>query len=163
MFDVSFSELILILVVGLVVFGPEKLPEVIRTATLWVAKIKHTFVHMRSEIEREIGVDEIKRDMHNSSVMQKLRDVQGDLQRTQQELRNLPYDVSDVVQRANNTDPTIHLDPTGRSDSGSSAASNVDSAFAPIAVVDAPQMVEASQVVETRSSAINPDNSSASK
>lgn len=107
MFDVSFSELVLILVVGLLVFGPEKLPEVIRTASMWIAKIKRSFTQMRSEIEREMGVDEMKRDFHNNTIMQKLRDVQGDLQRTQQELQQLPYDVSDVVQRANHHEPTI--------------------------------------------------------
>ena len=130
MFDVSFSELLLILVVGLLVFGPEKLPEVIRTTSMWIAKIKRSFTQMRSEIEREMGVDELKRDLHNNAIMQNLRDVQNDLQSTQQELRNLPYDVSDVVQRANNhepithsaapanteadihADPTIHSDPT---------------------------------------------------
>ena len=128
MFDVSFSELLLILVVGLLVFGPEKLPEVIRTTSLWIAKIKRSFTQMRSEIEREMGVDELKRDLHNNAIMQNLRDVQNDLQNTQQELRNLPYDVSDVVQRANshepvthaeahaNTDADIHSDPTTHSD-----------------------------------------------
>lgn len=106
MFDVSFAELALILVVGLLVFGPEKLPEVIRTVSMWIAKIKRSFTTMRTEIEREIGVDEIKRDLHNNSIMQKLRDVQHDLQRKQQELQQLPYDVSDVVQRANSSAPS---------------------------------------------------------
>lgn len=134
MFDVSFSELILILVVGLLVFGPEKLPEVIRTSSMWIAKIKRTFTQMRTEIEREMGVDELKRDLHNNAIMQNLRDVQNDLQNTRQELQRLPYDVSDVVQRANSnvttnspesadrsapianqsaldSDPTIYFDP----------------------------------------------------
>jgi sec-independent protein translocase protein TatB len=93
MFDVSFSELVLILVVGLIVFGPEKLPEVVRTTGMWIAKIKRSFTQMRSEIEREMGVDDIKRDLHNHTIMQNLRDVQNDLQRTQRELQNLPYDV----------------------------------------------------------------------
>ena len=100
MFDVSFSELVLILIVGLLVFGPEKLPEVVRTAGLWIGKMRRTFNQMRSEIEREVGVDEFKRDFHNHTIMQNLKDVHNDLQRTQQELQQLPYEVSDVVQRA---------------------------------------------------------------
>ncbi len=106
MFDVSFSELALILIVGLLVFGPEKLPEVIRTAGLWIGKIKRTYTQMRAEIEREMGVDELKRDLHNSTIMQNLKDVHNDLQRAQQELQHLPYDVSDIVQRANANTPT---------------------------------------------------------
>ncbi|HET8709784.1 MAG TPA: twin-arginine translocase TatA/TatE family subunit, partial [Spongiibacteraceae bacterium] len=49
MFDVSFSELALILVVGLLVFGPEKLPEVIRTAGLWIGKLKRSYHQIRTE------------------------------------------------------------------------------------------------------------------
>lgn len=101
MFDVSFSELVLILIVGLLVFGPEKLPEVIRTTGTWIAKIKRMYTQVRTDIEREMGVDELKRDFHNHSIMQNLKDVHDDLQRTQQELQHLPYDVSDIVQRAN--------------------------------------------------------------
>ena len=101
MFDVSFSELVLILVVGLLVFGPEKLPEVVRTASLWIGKIRRSFSQMRTEIEREMGVDDIKRDLHNNAIMQNLKDVHNDLRNTQRELQNLPYDVSDIVQRAN--------------------------------------------------------------
>src|ERR1022692_4123716 len=106
MFDISFSELALILIVGLLVFGPEKLPEVVRTAGLWIGKMRRTFTKMRSEIEREIGVDELKRDLHNTAIMQNLKDVHGDLQRTQHELQQLPYDVRDVVQQANAIKPT---------------------------------------------------------
>ena len=101
MFDVSFSELVLILIVGLLVFGPEKLPEVVRTAGLWIGKMRRTFNQMRSEIEREVGVDELKRDFHNHTIMQNLKDVHNDLKSTQHELQQLPYEVSDVVQRAN--------------------------------------------------------------
>ncbi len=119
MFDVSFSELLLILVVGLLVFGPEKLPEVVRTAGLWIAKIKRSYLQVRSEIEREMGVDEMKRDLHNNAIMQNLRDVHGDLRRTQEELQRLPYDVSDVVQRANASSaaPIPESQPDTRADS----------------------------------------------
>lgn len=105
MFDVSFSELVLILIVGLLVFGPEKLPEVVRTAGLWIGKMRRTFTQMRSEIEREMGVDEIKRDLHNNEIMQNLKGVHHDLLNTQQKLQQLPYDVRDVVQQANALKP----------------------------------------------------------
>lgn len=105
MFDVSFSELVLILIVGLLVFGPEKLPEVVRTAGLWIGKMRRTFTQMRSEIEREMGVDEIKRDLHNNEIMQNLKGVHHDLLNTQQKLRQLPYDIRDVVQQANALKP----------------------------------------------------------
>lgn len=99
MFDVSFSELLLVLIVGLLVFGPEKLPEVVRTTSLWISKIKRSFNQIRSEIEREVGVDEIKREIHNQSILDSLKDVRNDLNQAHQNLRDLPYDVTDIVDR----------------------------------------------------------------
>jgi sec-independent protein translocase protein TatB len=93
MFDVSFSELVLILIVGLLVFGPEKLPEVVRTASLWIGKIRRTFNNIRTEIEREVGVDELKRDLHNQSIMDSLKDVHNDLRKTHSELAQLPHEL----------------------------------------------------------------------
>jgi sec-independent protein translocase protein TatB len=97
MFDVSFGELLLILVVGLLVFGPEKLPQVVRTATQWINHMRRSFNQIRADIEREVGVDEIKRDLHNQSILDSLRDVKKDLQGAQQQLDQLPYEVSDSV------------------------------------------------------------------
>jgi sec-independent protein translocase protein TatB len=97
MFDVSFSELVLILVVGLIVFGPEKLPEVVRTTGLWIGKLRRSFNNIRSEIEREVGVEELRRDLHNQAIMDSLKGVQDDLRGAQQEIERLPYDVSKSV------------------------------------------------------------------
>jgi sec-independent protein translocase protein TatB len=97
MFDVSFSELVLILIVGLVVFGPEKLPEVVRTAGLWLSKLRRSFNHIRSEIEREVGMDEIKRDIHNQGIMDSLKEVHNDLRKTQRDLGQLPHDMHNAI------------------------------------------------------------------
>lgn len=110
MFDVSLSELVLILVVGLLVFGPEKLPEVVRTTGLWISKIRRSFNQIRSEIEREVGVDELKREIHNQSILDSLKEVRNDLNNAQQDLRNLPYDVKDVIERQH-AKPVEHVIP----------------------------------------------------
>jgi sec-independent protein translocase protein TatB len=100
MFDVSFSELVLILIVGLVVFGPEKLPEVVRTAGLWLSKLRRSFNHIRSEIEREVGMDELKRDIHNQGIMDSLKEVHNDLRKTHQELGQIPHDMQNSINRS---------------------------------------------------------------
>ncbi|MET0378827.1 MAG: Sec-independent protein translocase protein TatB [Spongiibacteraceae bacterium] len=97
MFDVSFGELLLILIVGLLVFGPEKLPHAVRTASQWMARARRSFNQVRADIEREVGVDEIKRDFHNQSILESLRDVKKDLTDAQRELDQLPYDVDQRV------------------------------------------------------------------
>lgn len=97
MFDVSFGELLLVLIVGLLVFGPEKLPHAVRTASQWMARARRSFNQIRADIEREVGVDEIKRDFHNQSILESLRDVKKDLTDAQRELEQLPYDVDKSV------------------------------------------------------------------
>ena len=64
MFDIGFAELIIIAVVGLLVIGPERLPGTIRTASLWLNRIKRGFNDIKQEVQQEL---------HNDSVMQELR------------------------------------------------------------------------------------------
>lgn len=61
MFDIGFTELLLIAVVALVVLGPEKLPVAARTLGLWLGKAKRTISGIQSEISEELRLDELKR------------------------------------------------------------------------------------------------------
>lgn len=87
MFDIGFSEILLCAVVALLVLGPEKLPGAVRTASLWIGRFRRTFNDVRSEIEREIGADDIRRQLHNEQVMKKLESGKQQLQQLQNELR----------------------------------------------------------------------------
>jgi sec-independent protein translocase protein TatB len=104
MFDIGFSELILIAVVGLLVIGPERLPETIRVTTRWLRNIRRSFEQAKREVEQELGVNDIKRELHNEEVLNALNNVKGDLQQAQQALSELPYDIS---QTANLADPKL--------------------------------------------------------
>ncbi|MCZ6829794.1 MAG: Sec-independent protein translocase protein TatB [Gammaproteobacteria bacterium] len=94
MFDIGFMELLLVSVVGLLVLGPERLPGAIRTASLWMGRLRSSFNKIRSEIEREINVEEIKREIHNDAVMRSLKEAEQDLR---DGLSNTPYDIDDIV------------------------------------------------------------------
>ena len=61
MFDVSFSELMVIAIVALVVIGPERLPRVARTAGLLFGRLQRYVNDVKSDISREIQLDELKR------------------------------------------------------------------------------------------------------
>ncbi len=63
MFDVSLIELAVIALVALLVLGPEKLPRAARTVGLYVRKAKQSWYSVRSEIERELAADELKRSL----------------------------------------------------------------------------------------------------
>lgn len=79
MFDIGFAELLLIAVVGLLVIGPEQLPGTIRTISLWLGRLRRSFNEIKSDIEREIGADDIKRQLHNETILKELEDTRAEL------------------------------------------------------------------------------------
>lgn len=63
MFDVGFSELLVIAVVALLVLGPERLPTAARTVGALLRKARQSFDSVKSEVERELHDDELKRTL----------------------------------------------------------------------------------------------------
>jgi len=61
MFDIGFSELVLIGIVALFVIGPDRLPMVARTAGLWVGKMRGFVTSVKADIDHELAADELKK------------------------------------------------------------------------------------------------------
>ncbi|MGD9786888.1 MAG: Sec-independent protein translocase protein TatB [Sulfuricellaceae bacterium] len=61
MFDIGFSELLLIGVVALVVLGPERLPKVARTIGHLVGRMQRYAANIKAEIDREMKLEELKK------------------------------------------------------------------------------------------------------
>jgi|CXWL01.1.fsa_nt_gi sec-independent protein translocase protein TatB len=61
MFDVGFSELLVIAVVALLVLGPERLPTAARTVGALLRKARQSFESVKSEVERELRDEELKK------------------------------------------------------------------------------------------------------
>ncbi|MBG6535435.1 Sec-independent protein translocase subunit TatB [Pseudomonas aeruginosa] len=76
MFGISFSELLLVGLGALLVLGPERLPGAARTAGLWIGRLKRSFNTIKQEVEREIGADEIRRQLHNEHILSMEREAQ---------------------------------------------------------------------------------------
>ena len=68
MFDVGFWEILFILVLALVVIGPERLPGAARQVGLFVGKARRYIEGVRSEVESELDIGEFKRMLHNQEV-----------------------------------------------------------------------------------------------
>jgi sec-independent protein translocase protein TatB len=85
MFGISFSELLLVGLVALLVLGPERLPGAARTAGLWVGRLKRSFNAIKQEVEREIGADEIRRQLHNEHILSLEQEARKIFSPTQQE------------------------------------------------------------------------------
>ena len=63
MFDVGFSELLIIAVVALLVLGPERLPRAARMAGAFVRRARAQWESVQAELERELEVERVKADL----------------------------------------------------------------------------------------------------
>jgi sec-independent protein translocase protein TatB len=69
-FDIGFAELLLIAVVALLVIGPERLPGAIKTASVWLGRLKRSYNDIKREVELEL---------HNNEVMENLKRAQSEI------------------------------------------------------------------------------------
>ena len=111
MFGISFSELLLVGLVALLVLGPERLPGAARTAGLWVGRLKRSFNAIKQEVEREIGADEIRRQLHNEHILSLEQEARKIFTPTQQE----PTPVEPVGAQTIHA-PAAAVDPTPAAD-----------------------------------------------
>tara|TARA_R110001592_G_scaffold112297_4_gene310397 strand:+ start:31842 stop:32231 length:390 start_codon:yes stop_codon:yes gene_type:complete len=98
MFDIGFAELLVIAVLGLLILGPERLPGAIRTSSLWLGRLRRSFNDIRAEIEKEVGADEIRRQLHNESVLASLKETKN----------SISNDINQAGQQVSEITNTIH-------------------------------------------------------
>ena len=82
MFDVGFSELLIIAVVALLVLGPERLPHAARMAGAFVRRARAQWESVQAELERELEVERVKADLDAAA-----RGVQAPMRELEQALR----------------------------------------------------------------------------
>lgn len=81
MFDIGFTEIILIAVVGLIVIGPKRLPETVRFLGYWLGKVRRSVQGARQDMEREFGLDEIRRELYNEELLGRMEDERKHIER----------------------------------------------------------------------------------
>ncbi len=75
MFDVGFSELLLILVVALVVVGPERLPKLARTAGLYLGRARRMAAAVKADVQRELAAEDLKQTLQKQVESVGLHDI----------------------------------------------------------------------------------------
>ena len=95
MFDIGFPELLLVSVVLLLVLGPERLPEALRNLGLWLGRARRSFSRVKTEIEREIGMDEVRRQLHNEAIMEQMKRIEQDVDGFAQDIRGVAQGASE--------------------------------------------------------------------
>ena len=88
MFDIGFVEILMVAIVGLLVLGPERLPEAIRTSSKWLAKLKRGYHEIKADVERELGTDELQTQLRNESITKRFEKDKQQLEALDQKLQS---------------------------------------------------------------------------
>jgi sec-independent protein translocase protein TatB len=75
MFDIGFSELIMVGLVSLLVIGPERLPKVARLAGFWIGKARNMVASVKAEIKQELHAEEIRQILKEQTDLQEFHAV----------------------------------------------------------------------------------------
>lgn len=75
MFDIGFSELLLILVVALVVVGPERLPRLARTAGMYIGRMRRMVASVQADVQRELAAEDLKRTLQQQAESAGLHEI----------------------------------------------------------------------------------------
>ena len=87
MFDFGFWEIAIIGVITLIVVGPERMPSLARKAGLYFGKLNRFFNKVKSDINEELKMDEIKEQMSMDDEKIILSEVTEDIQSSADSLK----------------------------------------------------------------------------
>ncbi|MEG9544471.1 Sec-independent protein translocase protein TatB [Mannheimia sp. HC-2023] len=99
MFDVGFSELVLIMIVGLVVLGPKRMPIAIRTVMGWVSTIRGLAANVQNELAQELKLQELKDSIKKAEELN-LSSLSPELSKTVEDLKNSATQLQDSINSA---------------------------------------------------------------
>lgn len=142
MFDIGFSEIFFIAIVALVVLGPERLPKAARFVGLWVRRGRAQWHSVKSELERELAAEELKRSLHEAEgamreVDSSMRDAGDGVRREVEAVRDSVRETAREIE-ADIADPDTDAGARARDDDDDGQVANDDGADASQARPDAP-------------------------
>ncbi len=149
MFDIGFGELLLVMVIGLVVLGPERLPVAVKTVAGWIRALRSLAASVQNELSQELKLQELQESLKKAEKAG-LQNLTPELKASMDELK----EAAESLKRSYHVDKdeppqTIHnplvTDPEAIHD-GVTPADAATSASAPAA---APQPAELAPTAET--------------
>jgi len=96
MFDIGFWELAIIMVVGLVVIGPDKLPGIARSAGKWVGKARYFIATVKQDVTKELRAEELKQAIARDAGLDEIKQIMNTEQFTLEEEDEPGYLVSAI-------------------------------------------------------------------
>jgi sec-independent protein translocase protein TatB len=75
MFDIGFTEIIFIMVITLLVVGPERMPRIARAAGLWLGKLRGFVSSVKADIDKELATEELKKVLEKQASSPELEEL----------------------------------------------------------------------------------------
>ncbi|AGH39385.1 Sec-independent protein translocase protein TatB [Bibersteinia trehalosi USDA-ARS-USMARC-188] len=99
MFDIGFSELVLIFLVGLVVLGPQRMPVAIRTVMGWVRTIRGLAHNVQTELAQELKLQELQESIKKAEALN-ISNLSPELSKTVEELKQSAQKMQETLNSA---------------------------------------------------------------
>ncbi len=90
MSDIGFSEILLLVAIALIVIGPKRLPEAARFLGYWIGKFRRSLQNARRDMERELGIDDVRREVHNQLLLEQLENERQQVAETLKRAQEIP-------------------------------------------------------------------------
>jgi len=100
MFDIGFSELLIIFVVALLVVGPERLPSVARKVGLYIGKMKRSFQSIKNEVEQELEIEAVKAQLKENAMLAEAREIEDALSETVEQVKQADVETKTLTTKS---------------------------------------------------------------
>lgn len=115
MFDISFGQLLLVLIIGLVVLGPQKLPIAIKTVASWIKALRRVSATVQLELNKELRLQELQESLKQAEKAG-LKDISPEIKASIDQLKNvtaaMQNDINSLDSQSNQTTPTTQPETT---------------------------------------------------
>ena len=151
MFDIGFSEIVVIAVVALVVLGPEKLPKTARTLGHLFGRLQRYVNDVKRDIQRELELDELRKLQQN--VQSAAREIETSMASATRDVEQNVRDVEAALSATASSAPSAAT-PAAAAPSGASPAGSVPSSSPAAAPAPAPSAGSPAQADTSRQSSL---------
>ena len=151
MFDIGFSEIVVIAVVALVVLGPEKLPKTARTLGHLFGRLQRYVNDVKRDIQRELELDELRKLQQN--VQSAAREIETSMASATRDVEQNVRDVEAALSATASSAPSAAT-PAAAAPSGATPAGSVPSSPPAAAPAPAPSAGSPAQADTSRQSSL---------
>ena len=134
MFDIGFSEMIVIALVALVVIGPEKLPKVARTLGHLFARMQRYVNDVKADISREIELDELRKfkNEFESAATSVESSIRAEVNKTESAITDTTKEMTALVEGHPPATAAGHADALPNADAGAAPAATASAPKQPV-------------------------------